>query len=77
MKGFSLPNISIPNISIPKISISGNIDAASIKNAITSAVPDISSITGSINFEGEASKMISDALGEGIDIPSDLSSLLK
>lgn len=77
MKGFSLPNISIPNISIPKISISGNINAASIKSAITSAVPDISSITSGLNFEGEASKMISDALGEGIDIPSELSNLLK
>lgn len=77
MKGFSFPKISIPNISIPKISLSGNIDAASIKSAISSAVPDISSLTSGLNFEGEASKIMSDAMGEGIDIPSELSSLLK
>lgn len=77
MKGFSMPSISIPNVSIPKISISGNIDAGAIKSAITSALPDLSGITDGLNIENIASGMLSEAMGEGVDLPSELGSLLK
>lgn len=78
MKGFSIPNISIPNISIPNISLNGtNINVSSIQSAIESAIPDIQSIAKSFNIESEASNLLSEALGEGIDLPSELSGLLK
>lgn len=77
MKGFSIPNISIPQISIPNISITGNIDAGAIKSAISSAIPDLSSFTKDLNIEGIASEMLSDAMSDGIDLPSGLSDLLK
>lgn len=77
MKGLSIPSISIPNVSIPNISIGKNIDAGAIKSAITSAIPDISSITGNLNIEGIASSMLSEAMGEGVELPSELSNLLK
>lgn len=77
MKGFSLPSFSIPNISIPKINIGTNFDVNSIKNMITSAVPDISSLTADLNIENEATKMLSQSMGEGVDIPSELKDLIK
>ena len=77
MKGFSMPNISIPNVSIPNISIGSNIDAGAIKSAITSAIPDLSDLTSGLDIEGKATEMISDAMSGGIELPSELSELLK
>lgn len=77
MKGFSLPNISIPHISIPNIPISKNIDASAIKSDITSAIPDISAITSELNIEATASEMLSDAIGQGVDLPPELKNLIK
>lgn len=77
MKGFSFPNISIPNISLPNISISGKLDAGAIKSAITSAIPDLESITGNLDIEGSASSMLSEAMGEGIKLPEELGKFLK
>lgn len=77
MKGFSFPNISIPNISIPNISISDKINVGTIKNAISSAVPDLSDITKGLNIEETASKMLSEAMEGGIDLPSELNDLIK
>lgn len=75
MKGFSLPSISIPKVSIPNIS--GKIDSGTLKSAITSAIPDLSSITNGLNLESTASGMLSEAMNGGIDIPPELSNLLK
>lgn len=77
MKGFSIPNISIPSVSIPHISISGGIDAGSIKSAITSALPDLSSVTKGLDIEGVASNLLSEAVGEGVDLPPEITNLLK
>lgn len=78
MKGFSMPNISIPKVSIPNVSFNGaKIDAGAINSAITSALPDISSITSGLDIEGMASKMLSEAMGDGIELPSELSNFLK
>ena len=77
MKGFSLPSISIPKVSIPNISLSGKIDGGTIKSAITSAIPDLSNITNGLNLESTASGMLSEAMHEGIEIPPELSNLLK
>lgn len=77
MKGLSIPSISIPNVSIPKISVSGNIDAGAIKSAITSALPDLSSITDGLDIQSVASNMLSEAMGEGVELPAELGSLLK
>lgn len=77
MKGFSIPNISIPSISIPKISITEKVDAGMIKSAISSAIPNLSSITDGLDIEGIASKTLSDAMADGIDIPAELSNLIK
>lgn len=77
MKGFSIPSISIPNISIPNISITKSIDANTIKSAISSALPDLSSITDKLNIEGLASDMLSEAMSEGIDLPDELKNLMK
>lgn len=77
MKGLSIPNISIPNVSLPNISVSGKIDAGAIKSAISSALPDLSSITDGLNIENIASGMLSEAMGDGVELPSELSGLLK
>lgn len=77
MKGISIPHISIPNISIPNISISNGIDTGSIKSAITSAIPDLSNLTSGLNIESLASELLSDAMGDGVEIPSELKSLIK
>lgn len=77
MKGFSIPNISIPSVSIPKISVSGNIDAGAIKSAITSALPDLSSVVDGLDIQSTASTMLSEAMGEGVQLPAELGSLLK
>lgn len=78
MKSFSIPKISIPNVSIPNISIgSGGIDAGSITSAISSAIPDLSNITSGLNLEGVATDLVSDAISEGVEIPSELKGLLK
>lgn len=74
---FSIPKISIPNISIPNIPISDSIDAGSIKNAITSAIPDLSSIVGDLGLEGIANDVMSDIMGGGIELPSEIKGLLK
>lgn len=77
MKGFSLPNISIPKISIPNISIGGTeINTGSLKSAIESAIPDLSSITSSLDIEGLASQVMNDNLSGGIEIPSELKDLI-
>lgn len=77
MRGFSLPSISIPNVSIPNVSLSGKIDSGTLKSAITSAIPDLSNVVSGLNLEGAASGMLSEAMNGGIDIPPELSSLLK
>ena len=77
MKGFSIPSISIPHVSIPNISLSGSIDAGAIKSKITSALPDLSNITSGIDIEGIASSMLSESMGEGIDLPPEIGNLLK
>lgn len=77
MKGFSIPNISIPNISIPNISVGNGIDAGTIKSAITSAVPDLSKLTGNLDIEKMATELLSNAVSEGVEIPPELSNLLK
>lgn len=77
MKGFSLPSISIPSISIPSISITKNIDSNAIKSAISSVLPDLSSIANGLNIEGLASDMLSEAMSEGINMPSELKDLIK
>lgn len=73
----SLPKISIPNISIPNIPISGSIDVGSIKSAITSAIPDLSSVVGDLGLERMADNVLSEILGDGIEIPSEIKGLLK
>lgn len=80
MKGFSIPSISIPSVSLPKISISAgniNIDASTIKSAITSALPDLSSLTQGLNLEEAAQKLVMEGLSEGIELPAELGNLLK
>ena len=77
MRGFSMPSISIPNVSIPNISISNNVDVGTIKSAITSALPDLSDLTSGLNIEGKAEEMLSDAMSGSIELPSELSDLLK
>lgn len=77
MKGFSMPSISIPKISIPSIPINTKIDAGTIKNAISSAIPDISNVTDGLNIEELASQMLSDAMKEGIELPPELGDLIK
>lgn len=83
MKGISIPSISIPSVSVPKISIPTSIsgvNAGSIQSAIESAVPDLSSVTSSIDIEGIANQALNDAISEGsgitVDIPTDLGSYL-
>jgi hypothetical protein len=75
MKGFSIPSISIPSVSIPNISFSGSVDTSSIKNAIESAVPDISSLTDGIDLKGTASDLLSENTSS-VDL-SELSGYLK
>jgi hypothetical protein len=75
MKGFSMPSISIPNISMPNISFSGSVDTGSIKSALESAVPDLSSLTDGIDLEGAASDLLSENTSE-VDL-SNLSDYLK
>lgn len=77
MKGLSIPKISIPNVSIPSVPVSGHIDAGSIKSAISSAIPDLSSITDGLDIKSVASNMLSEAMGEGVEIPSELKNLMK
>lgn len=80
MKGFSIPSFSIPKISIPNISFSEgsvNTNIGSIKTAVTSAIPDLSNLTRGVDLQGAASNLLSEQIGEGIDIPSELSDLLK
>lgn len=77
MKGFSIPNVSIPNISIPNLSIGSGISAGTIKSSITSSLPDLKNLVGDLNIENVASEMLSNALSDGIDLPSQLNDLLK
>lgn len=79
MKGIKMPSISIPNVSLPNISLSSSsgINASSIKSAITSAVPDLSSAVNSVNLESVASNILSENLGEGVELPSEISKLIK
>lgn len=78
MKGISIPSFSIPNISIPNISFDGSsgINASTIKSAITDRLPDLGKLTGNLNLEETASKMISENLTGGIELPSELSDLI-
>lgn len=77
MKGFSLSGIKIPNVSLPNITFSGTSDGNTIKSAIKSAVPDLSSLAGKLDLEKMASSMLSDATSEGINLPTELNNLLK
>ena len=78
MNGFSIPKINIPKINIPNISIGGgSIDTGAIESAISSALPDISSITNGLDIEGMATEMISDTIGDGIEIPQELKNMMK
>ena len=79
MKGFSMPNISIPKITIPNISIPNSvseINVGSIKSAIQSSVPDISSVVKGLDIEGMASNFLSENMGD-LEIPSELSEITK
>lgn len=72
-----IPNISIPKISIPNIPISDSIDVGSIKSAISSAIPDLSNVARDLGLEGMAKDVMADILGDGIEIPSEIKTLLK
>lgn len=79
MKGFSIPKISIPKVSIPNISIPKNIselNSGSIKSAIQSSIPDISSVVKGLNIEGMASNFLSEHIGD-LELPSELSEITK
>lgn len=77
MKGLSIPNISIPNVAIPNISFNnGGIDTGTIKNAIMSAIPDISNLTDNIDIQQAASDLLSENLAGGIEIPSELKDMI-
>lgn len=66
-------------ISIPKFSFNGSgINAESIKNAISSSVPNLESIAKEIDIESTATQLLSDAISDGIvDLPSDIKNLIE